>query len=482
MNSEHELLDAEGRANLEALAERLDLAERCQEFKPLIWDGSELPRPVLHVEDFTGIPFLLGVSGVEEYQHRARCRVLADEMYTAVTPVPGGYEEYCEARLGLPPTEFIPVDPSGPPLAISEALSAPGPGRARLIERAREAGGLQIHPFMGIESVWELAAGIGEEAGVPVVVIAPPPPVTWLANDKENFFALVRALLGDDFLVECTASQDPRRLAEALLDLARRHPRVGLKRLRCASAMGNEVHDARELLEQGPQATEARVRAFLERTEWPGDEQVQAVAWEETEQSPSTQLWIPPLGAGAPRLDGIYDQILEGPEKIFIGSRPSRLPKPVHEALSRAALRLAAGLQAAGYRGRCSMDFLVLGDPAGEFRVCLTECNGRWGGTSTPMKLIDRTLGRPWPPYRAQDVEHPDLIGVGLPEILERVGDEAYDVHTGRGHFLFYNVGPLARTGKLDVISIGRTQEEAEAGLEEQLPRLLGISRRTESG
>ena len=199
------------------------------------------------------------------------------------------------------------------------------------------------------------------------------------------------------------------------------------------------------------------------------------MAWEETEHSPSTQLWIPPLGTGEPRLDGIYDQILQGPEKIFIGSRPSRLPDPVHEELTRATLRLGAGLQSVGYRGRCSFDFLVLGDPGGEFRLCLTECNGRWGGTSTPMHLVDRVAGQPRPAYRAQDFMHHDLIGRSLDDVLARVGNRLFDPQTGRGSYVFYNVGPLARHGKLCAIALAAEQKEADRAIEEDLPRLLGL-------
>ena len=476
MNQQPSLLDEAGRAAMLALAHKLDLSARCEPFAEGQWDGSELHLPTLHVDDFSGIPFLQDIAGVEEYQHRARCRAMAGDLYSAVTAVPEGYEEYCQTRLGMPAVEFLAVVPSGPPLAVVAGLIAGGPGRQRLVERAREAGGLTIHPFMGIEVVWALAAEIRAEASVPVTVLAPPPPVTWLANDKQRFSELVIALLGERCWVDCQTSRDPAVLSRALLELAGRHRKVGLKRLRCASAMGNEVHDGAELLTLGQPGVEQRVRAFLERTQWQGDEDVQAVAWEETDHSPSTQLWIPPLQAGPPRLDGIYQQILEGPEKIFVGSRPSRLPEAVHDALTRATQTLAAGLQSVGYVGRCSFDFLVLGDVAGEFRICLTECNGRWGGTSTPMNLIDRTVGQPWPPYRAQDLVHPELVGVSLPEILQRVGDAAYDARTGRGRYLFYNVGPLKGSGKLDVISFGRTQDEAETGLERDLPRRLGLS------
>jgi len=67
------------------------------------------------------------------------------------------------------------------------------------------------------------------------------------------------------------------------------------------------------------------------------------------------------------------------------------------------------------------------------------------------------------------------LVGASFPEILRRVGNALYDPATAEGRFVFYNVSPLARTGKLDVVAFGRTPEEAEEALAEELPLRLGL-------
>ena len=113
---------------------------------------------------------------------------------------------------------------------------------------------------------------------------------------------------------------------------------------------------------------------------------------------------------------------------------------------------VAAALQELGYVGRCSFDHLVTGDPNGDFEVVFTECNGRWGGTSTPMSLLDRLLRGSRPTYRAQDVVFPGLIGARLSDLLELVGDLAFGTESGQGRFIFYNLGPLDGHGKFDVI------------------------------
>jgi hypothetical protein len=328
---------------------------------------------------------------------------------------------------------------------------------------------------MGIEPVWQLAETVSRRSGCRTFVQGPPPPITWIANDKAAFGEVVTRVLGSEWLVETWESHQPAQLAEHLIDLASRHPRVALKRLRCASAMGNIVFESHELSRLGLEEVLRTVSTFLTRTEWDGEEEVQAVAWEETDLSPSTQLWIPPQGLGTPRLDGIYEQILEGKHRVFLGSRPTTLPEPVNRELGEASLRVATALQALGYVGRCSFDFLVVGEPGGEVELHFTECNGRWGGTSTPMALLDRLLDGPRPPYRAQDFVRPGLVGVSFQEILARVDRELFNPSTGTGRFVFYNVGPLAETGKLDVIALGSSQSEAEDLIEVRLPRLLGV-------
>ena len=91
------------------------------------------------------------------------------------------------------------------------------------------------------------------------------------------------------------------------------------------------------------------------------------------------------------------------------------------------------------------------------------------------MHLVDRVISGKRPAYRAQDFIHKDLIGVPFTEICHRIGDRLYDVRTGEGQFLLYNVGPLKLSGKFDVIGIGQNADEADQLLTEALPELLGV-------
>lgn len=457
-----------------AFADRLNLGGRLESFADRRWRAGGPRRPVLHIEDVSAIPLLTEIAGVEEYQHRARVRARTGDLYATATPPDPDYETYCRKRLGFGDVRRLDAAGEENPLAVARGCGAAG-AFARLADAARTSDGLVLHPYMSIDDVWDLAARLAEDAAVPVTVLGPPPPVTWAANDKACFTDLVERVLGPGWTPETCAAATPRECADLLRRLAGRHAQVGLKRTRCASGVGNVVFDAARLRAQTPAETEASVRKFLARTGGLAGEPVLAVAWEPASASPSTQWWIPPPADGPPRLDGICEQILEGPRRVFVGSRPSTLPGRVNRTLTGAGRRVAEALQTLGYVGRCSFDHLVLGEPEGDFTVRFTECNGRWGGASTPMHLVDRVVTGPRPPYRAQDFMHERLRSASFGELLDQVGGDAFDVDTQQGRYLFYNVGPLAACGKLDVIALGATQAEAEQALLADLPRLLGL-------
>lgn len=451
--------------------DRLDLERRLRPFESLRYRAREAETRAVHLDDFAAIPFLDGVTGVEHYQHRARLRARGGDCYVASTPASAGYERYCREVLGLGGVELLPVDPGGDRLAIARACMENRALLERLGVLARR-GGLVVEPFLGTEAIWELAAAVAAGAGAPVRVLAPPPPVTWIANDKGNFEDLVTAVLGPGFLPESRRSASAEGLARALLELSEAGPSVALKRLRCASAMGNEVFDSEALRRHGLRGVLDIVRRFLERTGWEGDEDVLAVCWERATSSPSTQWWLPPPGGGEPILGGVYEQILAGKEGVFVGSRPSGLATETEQRIVSQSGQVADALQGLGYVGRCSFDHLVLPDG----RVVFTECNGRWGGTSTPMNLVDRLHPGGRPPYQAQDFVHPDLVGLTFRQLLARLGDTVLDRGQAAGRFLLYNVGPLEQFGKFDVVALGSSRAHVEELMTRELPHRLGVS------
>ena len=103
--------------------------------------------------------------------------------------------------------------------------------------------------------------------------------------------------------------------------------------------------------------------------------------------SPSVQLWIPHRTIGAPIVEGIFEQIVE--EGQFVGASSSTLPAALRQRIAEEAVYIACLFQELGYFGRCSLDTVLLDSGA----LLWIECNGRWGGVSVPMTLINRLVG-----------------------------------------------------------------------------------------
>ncbi|MDP6946986.1 MAG: hypothetical protein QF464_22745, partial [Myxococcota bacterium] len=338
--------------------------------------GRDRPWPVLHFDDVSAIPFLQDIAGVELYQLRARLRAIDGDAYAATCDSVAGYAPYNRDYLGLESPTFIHAEAVGTACEIGLACQH-GQAFEQLADMTRAAGGLSVHPYMGSLPAWDFTRALGEATGLPVRCVGPPPPMTSYANHKGHITRASLALLDDGVLggapvVDTVAACTPEALARALVDLAQRHPKVALKMTRCASAMGNGLYTSEAVLRLTPETLRELVDDFLVAKEWVRGEEVLALAWEDAWSSPSTQLWIPSPSTGAPVVEGVYEQLLQGEEQVFLGSVPSRLGEGWDGRLRRASVRLASLFQRLGYRGRCSFDFILVDD-----RAHVVECNGR---------------------------------------------------------------------------------------------------------
>lgn len=432
-------------------------------------------RKTLHVDDVSAIPFLEGIVGVEYYQTRARLRAKEGDSVLIACAFDPFYEHYCRESLGLGQVAWHQVEVD---LARGNAANvcrqATSPRMLSRLSAELATTELTIHPYMGHEDVWTLADELSRYIEK-VNVLAPPPAVTWFANDKESLTELARTCMAADIAAGMRAiptetADEVVDIADKLKEFAEIYPTVALKMKRCASAMGNRVFHSSQLLASSQAQREEWVRDFLSDKEAQPNETVLICAWLDNRLSPSTQLWIPPLGQGEPYCEGVYEQLLEGDERVFLGSLPARsevISQALRDSLVTGSLAMASVLQYLGYVGRCSFDFIVDNDIA-----YVVECNGRWGGTSSPMTLVDRLFSKR-PHYRAKDVISDDLRGLKLHQLLAKVGDELYDVSSGNGHYIIYNVGGLESFGKFDAVAIGQTFEQAEKRLNHDLYTLL---------
>jgi hypothetical protein len=170
----------------------------------------------------------------------------------------------------------------------------------------------------------------------------------------------------------------------------------------------------------------------------------------------------------------VFVQTTEGIEGGFVGSAPSRFPQTLHQEIVDRCWLLACLFQALGYVGRCSFDMILVGESLRDCRVEFVECNGRWGGTSLPMTLMNRIFGN-WHrhPYAVQVVHHVDgLDQVSFPQVLESFKDELFDVRTGSGSLIFVNPGRLRYQAGITVLALSDSWEGAAKNIGGMTERL----------
>jgi len=171
-------------------------------------------------------------------------------------------------------------------------------------------------------------------------------------------------------------------------------------------------------------------------------------------------------------IEAMFEQRVRGADAEFVGAVPAQLSPAVVGRMADEALRLATLFQDLGYFGRCSFDCLVTGVAGAPAALHWIECNGRWGGVSVPMTLVNRLLGN----HAAHGLvvvqnAHLDLAVKGVdsalarlgPLLLRRDGRQGVVPLTGRGFEAGAGVYFLA---------VAPTQEEAERLTAEAVARL----------
>ena len=87
-------------------------------------------------------------------------------------------------------------------------------------------------------------------------------------------------------------------------------------------------------------------------------------------------------------------------------------------------MRLATLFQRLGYFGRCSFDAVVTGQNSHAGRVHWIECNGRWGGVSIPMSLVNRlTADDVAPSYAVVQIDSERFRAIKFDTVLREFAD-----------------------------------------------------------
>lgn len=410
--------------------------------------------PTLHIDDYSEIPLHNRERHAIYMQQRACLRAAPGDWVATTHPVDPDFVDYFEERLQVQPLNWIATR-SKNPLKLALSCIRDRDARRKLSQAVRREGLRYIHPHLASFDVWELADWLREFTRMPIEVIGPPVDVCRFANDKVEFAELVVRLLGEEYVPQTVGAYCVATLSEAVRDLAKTHPYLGVKIPNGVGGHGNFFVDSkdirgRSLLEVHSYLTNRFSSAGIATTG-----RMLVDVWEtEVLKSGSVQTWIPPITVGPPIIEGLFEQLIEGEQGHFEGSRLLDAPESMTSQIVDQAFLLTTVFQQLGYVGRCSFDFLLVGDAIDNARVEYIECNGRWGGTSAPMTLVNRLVDDSecelsFETFRIGDRSLPEMT---FPEIANRFGGDLYDARTRKGNTVLFNPARAAIRSEIEVI------------------------------
>ncbi len=397
-------------------------------------------RPCLHVDDLTEIQRAGGEAAV--FQERARLRAGNGDVLATSLPLIDGYESYCQDHLGLGSVQWIQAPCRSHPLRLAEACWEDRSVRRELVRHIRAGDMRYIHPHMGSQASWELALLLSQASRRTLEVIAPPPAVTKFANDKGAFATLVDEMFGSEATPANSVAWNAATTAKQLRQLTTTAIQmVAIKLPRSSSGEGNLLIPMTDLRDRSLHEIDDMLRERLPDLKYESGDELLVTQWlEDVVASPSAQIWIPPTEQQLPCLEGIFVQVTKGKQGYFSGFCPVALPHRLEQQITRQCLQLARVYQLLGYVGRCSFDMLLIGSDMESAALEFIECNGRWGGTSLPMTMMNRIFGD-WQqqPFSSRIFRLEGARQVSFADTLSALGDELYCKRSGQGKYVLFN-------------------------------------------
>lgn len=431
--------------------------------------------PTLHLDDLSTIPLLERFYDVTFTQDRARLRADSGDFVAVCEGHVPEFEEYCATRLELGSVEWLSAQTERSPLAVASACWTDREVRQTLQHKLLSGNLRYLHPHMGTFPVWALATLLRRATDRPIEVIAPPPTLTQRTNDKVWFTDVVGRLFGEHATPPAAEAWNYTTLARLVQNFSRRAGKLVIKVPDSAGGAGNLVLRSEEFLGLPIGQIRSRLKKRMHHFGWQGEQHLLVGCWEsDVLCAPSAQIWIPPPGDGPPVVEGVFAQMIGGEEGYFLGSRPADLPEPIEREMVERSWLLTYLFQRLGYIGRCSFDCLLVGTEPENSRVEFIECNGRWGGTSGPMTLMNRLFGD-WSrhPYATRGVTIPGLDRLSFGELACALRERLYDAKSGNGDLILYNPRGLEARPGIDVIALGDDRTQAEETIGTELPELL---------
>ena len=306
------------------------------------------------------------------------------------------FEIYCRDKLGIGrPAVLSPAAPTDSRFVpLSERCIADAALMDRICSYAARHSELNIVPYIGTGNAWRLAQAISLRCAMEVLVAAAPPRLTRRVNDKLWFAEQVQTLLDRRALPESYSVFGPAALAARVAALGARFGRVVVKVPDSSGSLGNVALSSDDISRWSLADLRKRILDILEERGWRGTYPLLVGVWEQPViASPSVNVWIPDPSDGTPIVEGVFAQVLSGPEGAFIGAMRSDLPAIWQQRLADEAMAIAYLFQRIGYFGRCGFDAILIGRSCDDAELHWIECNGRWGGVSSPVTLANRLIG-----------------------------------------------------------------------------------------
>ncbi len=468
------VLPEETVAAVEALAREIRMAEPGLDSTDVFGPGVEVGLaefPSLHVHDIDR-----GFQGGSPVMREHRALFLArDEDLVLLGKPSWDFVRYCRDDLGLGRVDVLSPAPSRRRRHLAFRALHDEELCRRIHRMAGIAGGLNVVTYQATGGAWALAGRIARCARVPVYFGGPPPRLAAAVNNKLWFTKWVARLLGERHLPPTLSASSWAHLAQGVRRIAQTHGQVGIKLPSAAGSAGNLVLQSSEIL-AFPSLAALRAHLFelFSGLGWSEPFPTLVSVWEESVLlSPSLQGWIPHPEQGPPILEGVFDQSVTGVQGRFVGCAPSTLPDALQERIAAEGARILLLFQKLGWYGRCSLDTILVGETLAEAELHWVECNGRWGGTSIPMTLVNRVAGG-W--------AHRPFLSAGslfpkgrqrFHELLWVARSRLFDPEVGSG-LVFLSPGPVETGVGFAVLFIGRSLEEAGRELNHFLGDLHG--------
>jgi hypothetical protein len=457
----------------------------------------DAPRTVVIVPSLSmDREVLANISGAHHYEERMLCYLMllrlprTQVIYVTSYPIP---EPIIDYYLHLLPG--IPAQHARKRLTLLSchdgsrtALTAKIIERPRLQQRIREAISDPASAYMICFNVTELERDLALSLDLPIYGCDPDLLSLGSKSGSRKIFREAGIAMPEGFEDLATADE----VADALVELKARRPgirRAVVKLNEGFSGEGNAVF-AYQGAPEGPQlrawalerlpdlafeAKDMTWELFQEKLALMGGI-VEEFIEGEVKQSPSAQFRVDPLGNLEPV--STHDQVLGGESgQVFLGCT---FPADEHYRLDiqEDGLKAARALADKGVRGRFAIDFLSVKE-GDEWRHYAIEINLRRGGTTHPFMMLEfltdgcydpktgsflTPAGHPRCYYASDNLESSLYRGLTPPDLIDiaALNRLHFDGACQQG-VVFHLIGALSEFGKLGVLCIAPTHQQAEA-------------------